>query len=164
MWSVITRCIYLLPHLHTCSNWPITKNQISRDLYGLQLWNLVCGQWWAKVLPAWSVVTKCAYLIPHLHICSDWLITKKKKPNLISRALLKVAWSATVSCSDLLENDIKCVYWQDNPTCQVSIFFPKSRFWATAFFVIHNPHWLTVCKVFDTQPNSPYLLFFWKHD
>ena len=23
---------------------------------------------------------------------------------------LKVAWSATVSCSDLLENDIKCVY------------------------------------------------------
>ena len=35
---------------------------------------------------------------------------------------LKVAWSAMVSCSDLLENDIKCVYWQDNPTCQVSIF------------------------------------------
>ena len=27
----------------------------------------------------WSVVTKCAYLIPHLHICSDWLITKKVK-------------------------------------------------------------------------------------
>ena len=26
----------------------------------------------------WSVVTKCAYLLPHLHICSaDWLITKK---------------------------------------------------------------------------------------
>ena len=25
----------------------------------------------------WSVITKCAYLIPHLHICSDWLITKK---------------------------------------------------------------------------------------
>ena len=38
---------------------------------------------------------------------------------------LKVAWSATVSCSDLLENDIKCVYWQDNPTCQVSIFSKK---------------------------------------
>ena len=38
---------------------------------------------------------------------------------------LKVAWSATVTCSDLLENDIKCVYWQDNPTCQVSIFSKK---------------------------------------
>ena len=25
----------------------------------------------------WSVVAECAYLIPHLHICSDWLITKK---------------------------------------------------------------------------------------
>ena len=31
----------------------------------------------------WSVVTKCAYLIPHLHICSDWLITQQQ----ISRVL-----------------------------------------------------------------------------
>ena len=31
----------------------------------------------AQVLPTWSVITKCTYLIPHLHICSDWLITKK---------------------------------------------------------------------------------------
>ena len=31
----------------------------------------------AQVLPTWSVVTECAYLIPHLHIYSDWLITKK---------------------------------------------------------------------------------------
>ena len=23
----------------------------------------------------WSVVTKYAYLIPHLHICSNWLMT-----------------------------------------------------------------------------------------
>ena len=29
------------------------------------------------MLSMWSVVTKCAYLIPHLCICSDWLITKK---------------------------------------------------------------------------------------
>ena len=76
---------------------------------------------------------------------------------------LKVAWSATVSCSDLLENDINCVYWQDNPTYQVSIF-SKKPFWAAALFVIKNSHWLTVCKGFGTQPNFPYLLFFWKHD
>ena len=25
----------------------------------------------------WSVVTKCTYFVPHLHVCSDWLITKK---------------------------------------------------------------------------------------
>ena len=25
----------------------------------------------------WSVSTKCACLIPHLHICSHWLITRK---------------------------------------------------------------------------------------
>ena len=43
------------------------KNQISR-----------CAQ----VLPTWSVVTKCAYLIPHFHICSDWLLTIKIKYNL----------------------------------------------------------------------------------
>ena len=36
-------------------------------------------------------------------------------------------------------------------------FFPKSCFWVTAFYVIQNSHWLTVCKVFGTQPNSPYL-------
>ena len=28
-------------------------------------------------LPMWSVVTECAYLVPHLHICSDWLTTQK---------------------------------------------------------------------------------------
>ena len=34
-----------------------------------------------KYYPHVSVVTKCAYLIPHLHICSDWLITKIKYPD-----------------------------------------------------------------------------------
>ena len=78
--------------------------------------------------------------------------------------LFKVGWSATVSCSDLLENDTKCVYI-DKVTLHAKFqFFPKSRFWVTAFYVIQNSHWLTVCKVFGTQPNSPFLLFFWKHD
>ena len=40
-----------------------------------QTWYVGSGG--AQVLPTWSVVTECAYLIPHLHICSDWLITKK---------------------------------------------------------------------------------------
>ena len=31
------------------------------------------------VLPLWFVITECAYLIQHLHFCSDWLITKKSK-------------------------------------------------------------------------------------
>ena len=35
------------------------------------------GSGGAQVLPTWSVVTEYAYLIPHSHICSDWLITKK---------------------------------------------------------------------------------------
>ena len=44
------------------------------------------------------------------------------------------------------------------------IFFQKAVFGQRYFFVFKNPHWLTVCKVFDTQPNSLQLLFFWKHD
>ena len=35
---------------------------------------------------------------------------KSKKNLLAYMKMVKVAWSAMVSCSDLLENDIKCVY------------------------------------------------------
>ena len=56
---------------------------------------------------------------------------------------IKVAWSATVTCSDLLENDIKCVYWQDNPTRQVS-FFSKKPFLSNG--ILCNPKFpLTYC-------------------
>ena len=126
MWSVVTKCAYLIPHLHIFSDWLITNksniqssvwatlmklgmwvvmgsstahvvcrhqmhicntsfaypfwlannkiNQISRVLYGLHWWNFLCGQWCPQVLPMWSVVTKCAYLIPH----SNWLMTKNQ--------------------------------------------------------------------------------------
>ena len=55
----------------------------SRQHQKVNLCSLMRTQWplfiklsmW--VLPTWSVVTECAYLIPHLHICSDWLIPKK---------------------------------------------------------------------------------------
>ena len=40
------------------------------------------------VLPTWSVVTKWACLIPHLHIYSDWLI--KKQANIQSSVWAKV--------------------------------------------------------------------------
>ena len=38
------------------------------------------------MLPLWSVVYECAYQIhvPHLHICSDWLITMKANMGLYS--------------------------------------------------------------------------------
>ena len=36
--------------------------------------------------------------------------TQEKSPIGIPDNFIKVAWSAMVSCSDLLENDIKCVY------------------------------------------------------
>ena len=32
---------------------------------------------WVVVGRRWSFITECIYLIPHLHICSDWLITTK---------------------------------------------------------------------------------------
>ena len=43
------------------------------NLFKLGMW--VVG---AQVLPMLSVVTECTYLIPPLHICSDWLIKKVK--------------------------------------------------------------------------------------
>ena len=62
MWFVITKCAYLIPHLHICSDWLITTKAINiqsseSKVYGLQWRNLVCGYWWAEVLPSWSVVT-----------------------------------------------------------------------------------------------------------
>ena len=69
---IMDGCMYVRSRQHQKVNlrslmrmqWPISVK--------LGMW--VVG---AQVLPTWSVVTKCAYLIPHLHICSDWLITKK---------------------------------------------------------------------------------------
>ena len=83
MWSVVTKCAYSVPHLHTCSDWPITEYPDFCLGYSDKTWYV--GSDWQKVLPTWSVVTKCAYLIHHWYIYSHWLITKKKS-NIISRA------------------------------------------------------------------------------
>ena len=103
----------------------------------------------AWLLPWWMILTmidlRCASLDHLISGTTDWsshVVSGEEAYVQFVFPLLtvfKVAWSAMVSCSDLLENDIKCVYWQDNPTCQVSN-------------VIQNPHWLTACKVFGTQP------------
>ena len=55
-----------------------------------------CKTWYvgsggAHVLPMWSVVTECANLIPHLHICSDWLITKKSN-------IQSSVWATLMKC------------------------------------------------------------------
>ena len=36
----------------------------------------------AQVLPTWAVITECAYLIPHVHICSD--LANNKNSNIQS--------------------------------------------------------------------------------
>ena len=80
MWSVVTECAYLIPHLHICSDWLITKKSNIQSSVWVTLMKLI-GMWVVMgtrgVLPMWSVVIECTYLIPDLHICSDWLITKK---------------------------------------------------------------------------------------
>ena len=44
-----------------------------------------------STIPMWSVVIKCAYLVPHLHICSDWLISKKlNKQSSVWATLMKL--------------------------------------------------------------------------
>ena len=77
MWSVVTKCTYLIPHLHICSDWLITKKSNIQSFVWATLMKLSMWVVGAQVQPTWSVVTECVYLIHHLHICSDWLITKK---------------------------------------------------------------------------------------
>ena len=79
IWSVITECAYLIPQLHICSDRLITKrNQISRSSGWASLMKL--GMWAVMGTSTIHVGChyQCAYLIPHLHICSNWLITKNK--------------------------------------------------------------------------------------
>ena len=55
----------------------------------------------------------------------------------------KVAPSATVSCTDFLENHLGCVYWWEKMTCQVLIFSQKSFLSYGSFSDLKNP--LTYC-------------------
>ena len=32
-WSVVTKCAYLVPHLHTCTDWPIKKSNIQSSVW-----------------------------------------------------------------------------------------------------------------------------------
>ena len=48
------------------------------------------GSWEVQVLPMWSVITECAHLIPHLHICSDWLIKKSNIQSSVWATLKKL--------------------------------------------------------------------------
>ena len=83
MWSVITECAYLIPHLHICSDWLITKKANNQEFfmgYSDETWYVGSGGY--KNNPCESVITNCAYLIPHLHIC----YIKRQ----ISRALLDI--------------------------------------------------------------------------
>ena len=79
-WSVVTECAYLIPHLYICSDWLITKmSNIYSSVWATLIKPGMCVVMGTSTthVPTWSVITECIYLIPHLHICSDWLITKK---------------------------------------------------------------------------------------
>ena len=78
----LSRCLYWCMYMYGCTdvgfsstskvNLRFSNENAMTDFH--KTWYVVSGG--AQVLIL-SVVTKCAYLIPHLHICSDWLITNK---------------------------------------------------------------------------------------
>ena len=118
--------------LHICTNPSIYPPQPASNFLRKYLLRNVtnlctCSEFWclSYSLTLWA----CAlHVLKFQHECivlshffQGWLVIV----GMWSEQTNKVAWLATVSCSDLLENDIKCVYWQDNPTCQVSIFSKK---------------------------------------
>ena len=89
---------------------------------------------------------------------SYWLRSGSQQHNLektdckTANKIVKVAKSATVSCSDLLKIDFKFVYWQDNPTCQVFFFFffSKSHFWTVTLCHLKTP--LTDIQPYRNKP------------
>ena len=75
--ACLLACIHAC--MHVCFDWLITNKSNIQNSVWTTLMKL--GMW---VVMATSIihvvclsVTKCPYLIPHLHICSDCLITKK---------------------------------------------------------------------------------------
>ena len=56
---------------------------------------------------------------------------------------LKVAGTATVSCTDFIENHTGCVYWWEKLTCQVLIF-SKQYFLSYGYFSVRKTP-LTYC-------------------
>ena len=95
----VTECACLIPHLHICSDWLITKtskiqSSVWATLMKLDMWVVI-----GTSTTTWSVVTKCAYLIPHLHICSHWLITRKVK--IQSFVWAKVIRTWYLGCGDV---------------------------------------------------------------
>ena len=98
---------YLIPHLHICSNWLITKKSTTQSSVWATLMKF--GMWVAMDTCSTHVVCRhnCAYLISHLHIYCNWLITVKLAQS-IRRSLWmrEVASSSPVSANALVK--IEC--------------------------------------------------------
>ena len=65
-----------LAHSQICSDWLITKRQVSKVLHELQLRNLVCGQYYPRVLLLMMRILSTSFA--YFFISSGWLITKRK--------------------------------------------------------------------------------------
>ena len=81
-WSVVTKCAYLIHHLHICSDWLIIKKANIQS----SVWATVTKLSMWVVIDTSSTHDVCCHQMhifnttfPHLHICSDWLTTKKVK-------------------------------------------------------------------------------------
>ena len=72
----------------------------------------------------------------------DFLELNDHNTNIVYHTL-KVVWTATVSCTDLLENDTEGVYWWEKFTYQVLIFSKKAFSSYGSYTVWKTP--LTYC-------------------
>ena len=80
-WSVVTKCAYLIPHLHICSGSRDNNKKVKYPEFCMgytdETWYV--GSDLHKDYPRGLLSPNATYLIPDLHICSNWLITKKNQ-------------------------------------------------------------------------------------
>ena len=82
-------------------------------------------------------VTKCAYLIPHLHICSDWLITKLN----IQTSVLSRLDYCNVLLNGISKKDLKCLQMLQNKCARLVCLKPKFEHVSP---LLNQLHWLPV--------------------
>ena len=166
--SVCTNvCMYVCMHMYwykissTSKGKPSLSNENAMTDFH-QTWYVGSG---AQLLTTWSVVTECAYLIPHLHICSDWLIINKSNiQSSVWATLMKLSmWvvmgiSAThVVCrhqTRIFNTSFAYIFWlADNKKSQISRVLYALRYSCSQN---NKRHLLTKLAIF-----SCIFLYFW---
>ena len=137
------RCAYQEPHLHIYFDLLITKNENIKSFVRATM---------MKLCKCWFVVNKFAYLIIHLHVCSDWLVTKKSKYPGLYMCYSDETWWVVVGTSNI------------DPLGLSSLPMHIINIWFAHFFWLANDNkgkYLEGCIVGWSEKNKSFWFLFW---